>query len=273
MRRSGTAGPAPWEFKGTPQRHSVVAAAGWLWLATWLATWLAWGGTLPWAWAGEAKPPKKPTAESIIPRGPDEMSTETSPYVNPEGKARTGLFGAEGEGYRFVYVLDRSNSMGWSKQRALRAVKREVIKSLKNLDRIHQFQIVFYNEEPLIFNPSGTPGKLAFADQHGKERAARFVDAIKPDGGTEHMAALRLALRLQPDVVFFLTDGDEPKITRKQLDELQRKAAGVRICTIEFGIGPKPAGKSFLAVLAKENGGQYVYVDLLTLPKEGDSDD
>ncbi len=37
------------------------------------------------------------------------------------------------------------------------------VESLKNLDTVHQFQIIFYNERPVIFNPTGTPGRLAFA--------------------------------------------------------------------------------------------------------------
>jgi hypothetical protein len=177
------------------------------------------------------------------------------------GKARTSLFGLTGEGYKFVYVFDRSASMGGSGRNSLRAVKAELLQSLKNLDTVHQFQIIFYNERPTIFNPTGTPGRLVFATERNKQQAIRFVESIVADGGTDHEEALKLAIRLQPDVIFFLTDGDDPKLTPAQLAKIQRLAAGITINAIEFGPRPKPAGASFLAELARQNGGGYTYVD------------
>lgn len=178
------------------------------------------------------------------------------------GKARTSLFGVVGEGYKFVYVFDRSGSMGGSGRTALQAVKAELLQSLKNLDTVHQFQIIFYNERPVLFNPTGTPGRLAFATEANKQRAMRFIESIVADGGTEHEQALRLAIRLQPDVIFFLTDADDPKLTPAQLEKIRGLAAGIVINAIEFGPGPKPAEPSFLAQLARQNGGGYAYVDL-----------
>jgi hypothetical protein len=178
------------------------------------------------------------------------------------GRGKTSFFGVVGEGYKFVYVLDRSGSMGGRGRESLRAVKAELIESLKNLDSVHQFQIVFYNEQPVVFNPTGNAARLAFATDENKDRAVRFVDTIAAAGGTCHEAALRLALRLQPDVIFLLTDGDEPKLTPEQFRLIRRLAAGVIINTIEFGSGPKPEGESFLEVLASQNGGKYAYVDI-----------
>lgn len=178
------------------------------------------------------------------------------------GKARTSLFGIVGEGYKFVYVFDRSGSMGGSGRNSLKAVKAELLQSLKSLDTVHQFQIIFYNERPVVFNPSGSPGRLAFATEQNKDRAARFLDSIAADGGTAHEDALRLAIRLQPDVIFFLTDADDPKLTPAQLAKIRRLAAGIVVNAVEFGLGPKPAGDSFLAELARQNGGGYAYIDV-----------
>ncbi len=185
------------------------------------------------------------------------------------GKARTSLFGLVGEGYKFVYVFDRSGSMGGSGRNSLRLVKAELLASLKNLDTVHQFQIVFYNERPVVFNPSGTPGRLAFATEQNKQRAIRFIDSITAEGGTAHEDALKLAINLQPNVIFFLTDGDDPKLTPAQLAKIRRLAAGIIINAIEFGPGPKPAGRSFLADLARQNGGGYRYVDVTRYGADG----
>jgi len=222
---------------------------------------LGWTGTV----LAQPRPPGKAAGEQ-------NKSVLLPKYHIPSGsgKARTSLFGIVGEGYKFVYCFDRSGSMGGSGRNALRAVKAELLASLDRLDTVHQFQIIFYNERPVIFNPSGMPGRLAFANQQNKDRARRFVDSIVSDGGTEHEDALRLAIRMRPDVIFFLTDGDDPKLTRDQLNTIQRLAAGIIIHAIEFGPGKKPEGKSFLEVLAGENGGQYAYVDLSRPSRPGD---
>ena len=215
------------------------------------------------AFAGE--PQRKPAAPNWDLLLPRQGQSQSVPQLGVGGKARTGMFGVTGEGYKFVYCLDRSGSMGGSGQRALRAVKAELLASLRNLDTVHQFQIVFYNERPVVFNPTGVPGRLAFANQQNKDRVERFLDAITADGGTNHEQALRTAIALHPDVIFFLTDADQPRLTPAEITKISQLAAGITINAIEFGPGPQPAAESFLAALARENAGQYAYVDLTKL--------
>jgi hypothetical protein len=207
------------------------------------------------------EPAKKPAAEKAAPQ--DDLGGLGFSLAPKEGgKARTSLFGIVGEGYKFVYVFDRSGSMGGEGRESLRLVKAELIESLKRLDTVNQFQIISYNERPTIFNPTGTPGRLAFATDENKQRVIRFLDSIAAEGGTAHEDALRLAIALQPDVIFFLTDGDDPKLTPAQLQKIARLAGGIVINAIEFGPGPKPAGTSFVAQLARQNGGGYAYIDI-----------
>lgn len=178
------------------------------------------------------------------------------------GKAAVNVFGTQGVGYKFAYVFDRSLSMEGSGRSPLEVAKAEMIASLDTLEDTHQFQIVFYNETPKVFNPSGQTGKLAFATEQNKERARRFIGSITAYGRTEHEAALKMAIRMQPDVIFFLTDANEPQLSGRQLYEIRRRAAGIQINAIEFGIGPKQGGDNFLNKLARENGGQYAYRDI-----------
>jgi len=178
------------------------------------------------------------------------------------GKAAVNVFGTQGVGYKFVYVFDRSRSMEGSGRSPLEVAKAEMIASLDTLEDTHQFQIVFYNETPKAFNPSGQQGKLAFATEQNKERARRFIGSITAYGRTEHVAALKLAIRMQPDVIFFLTDANEPRLSGRDLYRIQRDAAGIQINAIEFGIGPKQGGDNFLEKLARQNGGQYAYRDI-----------
>jgi len=85
-------------------------------------------------------------------------------------------------------------------------------------------------------------------------------------GGTKHMPPLSLALRLAPDVIFFLTDADEPRMTDAELDTVRTKLnRGTVIHAIEFGAGPDPGRDNFIRRLARENGGKSVYVNVLEL--------
>lgn len=182
-------------------------------------------------------------------------------------RGQTSLFGITAQGARYVYVFDRSGSMSEYQGRPLAAAKRELLKSLGSLEATQQFQIIFYNEQPKLLNPFRLASpKLLYGNERDKQAAADFVDAIEASGGTEHMESLKAALRMGPDVVFFLTDAAEPPLTDKQLAQIRRwNTSAAAIHAIEFGAGPKPAQESFLSRLARQNRGQYVYVDVTSL--------
>lgn len=182
----------------------------------------------------------------------------------PGGKASTSVFGVKGEGYRFVYVFDRSGSMGGSGRSPLVAAKEQMLASLDSLTDTHQFQIVFYNQDPHTFNPAGK-GRLAFASTRSKELAKRYIGGVQADGSTNHELALRQALSMGPDCIFFLTDADDPMSPGKVADIRRRNGGQVSINTIEFGVGPPLEGDNFLRQLARENGGNYGYVDITML--------
>ena len=81
-------------------------------------------------------------------------------------------------------------------------------------------------------------------------------------GSTRHLPALKMALALRPDVIFFLTDADEPQLTDDELRQVQRWNQATAINAIEFGFGPQSRRVTFLVRLAQENGGQHAYVDI-----------
>jgi hypothetical protein len=191
-------------------------------------------------------------------RGPGASTTVKG------GRARVRVFGVEAEGQKFVYVFDRSGSMGGSGRNSpLNAAKAELFASLESLGDAHQFQIIFYNEQPTIFALAGQPGKLVFGTEQNKLSAQRFVRGIVADGGTRHLEALELALKLHPDVIFFLTDADQPELSPAQLAHINRINGGsCSINAIEFGLGPEIGDDNFLVRLARENGGRHTYIDI-----------
>ncbi len=179
------------------------------------------------------------------------------------GKGTVSCFNTSGTGSRFSFVFDRSGSMGGPGFSPMMAAKSELTRALQSLQSNQQFQIIFYNEKPTVFSPR----KLLLADEPNRREALKFLASITPDGGTNHKDALHLALAQHPDVIFFLTDADEPPMTAAELAEIKRENGSTQINTIQFGIGPQPANTNFLMRLAEQNRGQYVYIDVRSLRK------
>jgi len=198
----------------------------------------------------------------------DDLTGNRTQKDGEFGAVQTGVFGTKGTGSRFIYVFDRSGSMSGYGGRPMEAAKQQLLLSVRDLQENHQFQVIFYNERPVALNPlSPAPPKLLYGTPENREYAMNFVQQIKPDGRTNHIAALDLALNMNPDVIFFLTDADEPQLTTSELKRISRKNASIRasINTIQFGVGPRTNPQNFLRQLASENGGQYAYVDLREL--------
>ena len=207
----------------------------------------------------------RPNKNGLLPDA-TEFTAGGSSRQRIEKSIQTSVFGVTGTGTKFIYVFDRSGSMGEFNGRPLIAAKTELIASLEELDDIHQFQIIFYNEKPVVFEVVGVTARMWWGNQRGKTLAKRFVRAISAVGGTEHVAALQMALRLKPDVIFFLTDANEPRLSQRELDRLRRINGGsTAIHTIEFGYGIGSSRDNFLKRLAQDNGGQHAYVNIAQL--------
>ncbi|MBX3421090.1 MAG: hypothetical protein KF752_05985 [Pirellulaceae bacterium] len=178
---------------------------------------------------------------------------------------KTQVFGIEGQGSRFIYVFDRSDSMNGFAGKPLGRAKAELLSSLESLGETHQFQIIFYNDTPLPYG--GLPDRgpqLLRGDNRTKELATRFVREMTASGGTNHIDSLRMALAMGPDVVFFLTDADYPVPPARDLDNIVTRAArsGTTIHCIQFGDGVRSTRSGWIAELAAASGGQFRYVDV-----------
>lgn len=185
-------------------------------------------------------------------------------------KVKTSVFGIEGSGTRFVYVFDRSSSMNGYTGLPMANAKRELIKSLQSLGRLHQFQLIFYNDEPLAYGQLSGTMKMFPGTDENKQAAIGYVRRMIPDGGTEHLSALRMALSMNCDVIFFLTDADQPALSRRDLNDLADRADrnGAVIHTIQFGAGSNQGTGSWIAELAELTNGKYRYVDVTTFVPE-----
>ena len=176
--------------------------------------------------------------------------------------AQLSLFGsANAEGRSFVFVIDRSSSMGGEGLGAIQAAAKELAKRLDQLSDQQTFQVVAYNDTVAYL----TQRELIPATAENKRKLINFIANLAAYGQTEHYRGVTAALRTKPEVIFLLTDGGDPVLDPGQLRLIRDEAAGrTSIHCLHFGRGPQSESKNFLARLAAENRGSYVYIDMNT---------
>ncbi|MDR2439571.1 MAG: VWA domain-containing protein [Planctomycetaceae bacterium] len=179
------------------------------------------------------------------------------------GQKTLRIFGTEGTGNSFVFVFDRSGSMSEHAERPIRAAKTELIQCIDSLENLYRFNIIFYNESYLSWKQHRA---MTEATDQNKESAKRFVEGIIPVGGTRHLEPLLEAVKHRPDVIFFLTDGDEAHaLSAGQLDKIaHNNSHRSQINVIQFGVGANRKS-NFLQKLAANNRGQYSYINVIEL--------
>jgi hypothetical protein len=174
----------------------------------------------------------------------------------------TEFFGAREQGRSFAYVIDCSGSM--ATRNALEVAKRELLASLSQLPPDAHFAVIFYNLRARVFaDPSGQEGLVA-ATALNKTRVETQLKTVSAYGGTDHMLALRTALGLKPEVIFFLTDADQ--IMNNEVNEILAEAGNSRIQAVEFGRGPDLGMQTPLRRMATTTGGTYRYIDVSKFP-------
>lgn len=207
-------------------------------------------------------PPNQPGAVSEgspIGDGSTEGTGQGSGWTGP------AIFQVKGSGHSVVYVIDRSLSMGLNG--ALGSARRELLASLDRLPETVRFQVILYNRqaEPLRLDGHWD---LVPATAANRQRVAELVEALRAEGGTDHLAALRRALVLQPEVLFFITDAAE--LTPQQVRTVTQQNQGrTAIHAIELsGAVSGSSADNPLSLLARSNRGTYRGVYLGNVTRE-----
>ena len=128
----------------------------------------------------------------------------------------TQFFGARDHAHSFAYVIDCSGSM--ATRNSLDVAKREMLASINQLAPDAQFAVIFYNLQTARTQRSQGHKGLMAATATNKARVQAQLEPVSPLGGTDHMLALREALKLKPEVIFFLTDAE--LISNSDIDEI-----------------------------------------------------
>jgi hypothetical protein len=160
------------------------------------------------------------------------------------------FFGATATGEDFVFVVDISGSM--SEGGRFRRAKAELKRSLDGLASSQRFFIIFFNSGAIPL-----PGRELFnATAKNTHDAMRWVNSIYPDGDTNPLSALMMALELDPDAVFLLSDGQfDPEVV--YIIAQQRTGNPIPIHTIAL---VSRVGEPVMKALSKATGGTFRFV-------------
>lgn len=180
----------------------------------------------------------------------------------PAPPTTTSIFGSGPlTGTRFVFLIDRSGSMGSGGLGVLPRARDELMTALKALNEQHQFQVVAYHQKTVM---AGRRDMLP-ATPANAQLAGEFLDHLAAYGSTQHESGIYSALALQPDVVILLSDGGFPALNDGQIAAIRKsKGRNTTIHCVQFGTSDLAPDDSFLERLALATGGTFRYVDVKT---------
>ncbi len=207
---------------------------------------------------GTVKPAGEDWTDTAIASAPASGFSSGGDVRPAEG---TEFFGSFTNQRRVCYVVDCSGSM----QGMFGRVRKELKESIGSLQHDQYFYVIFFGGNRLF---ELGEGKLLRASEQTKSAAYRFIDSIRPAGGTNALGALERAVQVCDgsnrcvSVIYFLTDGFE--LTSEDADRFSHRIANLaarfapeaRINTI--GFWPADGDCELLKTISKQSGGEFV---------------
>jgi len=187
--------------------------------------------------------------------GPKDPSESNEPKY-------TEFFGTKAYGSRFVFVIDGSSSM--MNSRWLRAT-RELLSTLNELDEDQEFLVLVYNTSTMVmFNLPTDQADLIPATDENTFRTKVWLGNQRPRGGTLPARTMQLALRMKPDAIYFLSDGelaDDTMFRLKTWNSPKKDAKGVlRKIPIHTVLLGSRFGLLTMKTIADQNNGIFTSV-------------
>ncbi len=172
------------------------------------------------------------------------------------GPSETTFMEISGVGKMFVYVIDSSSSMTGGR---LKAAQGQLKASLRLLQPNQKFAVIFFNEyRDRLKLRRNDDQPIYFATDVNKELASHQIDRVTADRGTVPMPAILEAISLEPDVIYFLTDGDESELSPAEMAQVRQLSRSITIHVIKLGDGTLSSlSPSWLKRLADQSHGEY----------------
>ena len=180
-----------------------------------------------------------------------------APYGTPGGGRGIGVkfFDSKGSARKIVYILDHSGSM----VETFDYLRQETIRSIGAMLPVQSFSVVMFSESASAIYPQlqrATPEiKQDFAKKIMNYRAQGYND----DLFDPFYDAFKKAFDMQPEVIYFLCDGNfDPRLVDAVTNQLNKNKK-VRVNTLMY-VSTDPSCEEQLKELAKKNGGAYKFV-------------
>lgn len=179
------------------------------------------------------------------------------------------FYGQTLEGNAFVYVIDKSSSMGDSGE--LDIAKREVRKNVSEFSPKVEFGIIFFDRGMQKYTSSGA---LVYANPQNKATAISFINSISSGQGSCCREALLSGLEMinksksERRVLTYVGDGGgtcsdqvpEAEYLRKTIASVTSanyKRAKINCIGV---LNPQPLNEDFMKNLAHSNNGTYTEI-------------
>lgn len=185
-------------------------------------------------------------------------SNKTGLDPSSQSMNRSGIsyFGSRVMGKEFIFVVDGSGSM-----RGVRwnTAIQELMRSLNDLGSDTEFFIIFFdNSERPLFDHY--PPTNAYLTNQGRtlQLVQEWIQNLQMGGGTQPSSALMMALEMNPDAIFLLSDGQIRDNSIAMLRMINRNpATGMPLIPIHTILLMSEQGHLPLQVIAEENGGHF----------------
>ncbi|MFV0444456.1 MAG: vWA domain-containing protein [Planctomycetaceae bacterium] len=164
-------------------------------------------------------------------------------------------FQLDNEPGRYVFVVDASRSMNFRYPGPARSrfgrLKIELWRTIYRMSSEQKYFVIFFNTRSFPMpatelRPGGT---------ENQDDLFKWTAELRAGGKTDPLDAMLMAMRMQPDVIYFLTDGEfNYRVVR---EVAKANTRGIRINTISLG---DDAGGKFLEEIATTSGGTYRHI-------------
>lgn len=213
--------------------------------------------------------PAAPASSELFSSSSSSLNSSLMKSLKGDSNTKMQFCGVEGGGSHFVYLVDSSKSM----RDGFQSARDELLASIDLLKSDQRFYVIFFDEQPSymrIQDPNVDESTSVMATPENKKRLRRWAMSVEMNEGKAPYDVLPFAIRLRPDVIFLLSDGEFPsrieEILREQNHEENLFSESrpisivhtIRYHGIEGEVGRK--AEATMVKIAKENGGQYRHV-------------
>jgi hypothetical protein len=167
----------------------------------------------------------------------------------PKPEQQVEFFSVKAHAESVAFVVDCSSSM---QGRRFERARTELATAVSKLRPDQLVFVVFFNDGPVSLFQDGRPPQLGAASPLAKCDFISRMAFVEANGGTNPEPALAIAARLNPDVIYLLSDGEFQPLNTRTLKLLTHQK--ITVHTIAF---ESPEGERTLRQISNATGGAH----------------